>query len=61
MNALASRFRPSTAEDDPLDDASRDVGSALWGSQAGFGNLQTAAPPQFALPNVANVIHFTTA
>lgn len=55
MNALASRFRPTLVEDDVADETAQDVGPALWGSQGGFGNLQTNAPPQFALPNVANV------
>lgn len=52
MNALASRFRPVSNNEEQ---DSEEVGDALWGSQAGFGNLKPGAPPEFMLPNVANV------
>jgi 20S proteasome subunit beta 5 len=55
MNALASRFRPAVNVDEDLESNSEELGGALWGSQAGFGNLKPGAPPEFMLPNVANV------
>ncbi|KAG8834386.1 Proteasome subunit beta type-5 [Serendipita sp. 400] len=57
MNDLVSKFRQSTTHEDALDDNSN-TSEALWGSQAGFGNLQAGAPPEFALPNVLNPTAF---
>jgi hypothetical protein len=55
MNALVSKFRSVESSDEYSEDNIKRLSPALWGSQAGFGNLQAGAPPEFALPNIPSV------
>jgi len=46
--SLARATRVEEGEDDCLDDA-------LWGSQAGFGNIASRGGPSFTVPSLPNV------
>ena len=59
MNSFASRFSRTEADIEVrnarrLEDDSADISDAMWGSQAGFGNLVNGTH-SFDVPSVADV------